>query len=130
MILSGRSGFVPYKKILQIQRHADGLLVFDIQDDSISGWQFAKIFEYLFAGKPILCIGAEGKTAGRLVEESGCGTNYGRDTQRLSDALVNLLTVHRLPYSPREDVLAQYSRQVLADKMLIELIKLTESKHV
>lgn len=121
-------GFLPYKRTLQTQRHADGLLVFDVPNDNITGWQYAKIFEYLYAGKPILCIGAEGKAAGRLVEESGCGTDYGQDVERIAAALEDLIAGRGLPYAPRADVLARYTREATAMKMLTEIEKMVEAR--
>jgi glycosyltransferase involved in cell wall biosynthesis len=64
---------VPYRRALALQMEADVLLLLQSSDQRDEGNLPAKLFEYLYARRPILLIGYERGIAARLVIERGAG---------------------------------------------------------
>jgi glycosyltransferase involved in cell wall biosynthesis len=116
-------GFVPREIAISLQRNADALIFLDWNDQNEQGILTGKIFEYMFSGTPILGIGASLETAaGRLIQESGTGVLLGESVEAIASAIKKLINGESLEYSPRQEVLQQYTREALANKMLEEII--------
>jgi glycosyltransferase involved in cell wall biosynthesis len=64
---------VPYRRALALQMEADVLLLLQSSDQRDEGNLPAKLFEYLYARRPILFIGYERGIAARLVNERRAG---------------------------------------------------------
>ena len=64
---------VPYRRALALQMEADILLLLQSSDQRDEGNLPAKLFEYLYARRPILFIGYERGIAARLVIERRAG---------------------------------------------------------
>jgi hypothetical protein len=64
---------VPYQRALALQMEADVLLLLQSSDPRDEGNLPAKLFEYLYARRPILFIGYERGIAARLVIERKAG---------------------------------------------------------
>jgi glycosyltransferase involved in cell wall biosynthesis len=64
---------VPYRRALELQMTADILLLLQWGDRRDEGNLPGKIFEYLYARRPILFIGYEHGVAARLIRERGAG---------------------------------------------------------
>jgi glycosyltransferase involved in cell wall biosynthesis len=64
---------VPYRRALALQMEADILLLLQSSDQRDEGNLPAKLFEYLYARRPILFIGYERGIAARLVVERRAG---------------------------------------------------------
>jgi len=64
---------VPYRRALELQMEADILLLMQASDQRDEGNLPAKLFEYLYARRPILFIGYERGIAARLVAERSAG---------------------------------------------------------
>jgi len=64
---------VPYRHALALQMDADVLLLLQSSDPRDEGNLPAKLFEYLYARRPILLIGYERGIAARLVIERSAG---------------------------------------------------------
>src|SRR4029077_8979940 len=64
---------VPYRRALELQMEADVLLLLQSSDQRDEGNLPAKLFEYLYARRPILFIGYERGIAARLVAERSAG---------------------------------------------------------
>jgi hypothetical protein len=64
---------VPYRRALALQMEADVLLLLQSSDPRDEGNLPAKLFEYLYARRPILFIGYERGIAARLVIERSAG---------------------------------------------------------
>jgi glycosyltransferase involved in cell wall biosynthesis len=64
---------VPYRRALALQMEADILLLLQSSDQRDEGNLPAKLFEYLYARRPILFIGYERGIAARLVIERSAG---------------------------------------------------------
>jgi hypothetical protein len=120
-------GFVDRTASLHAQRSADALLFLEWEDSSIDGILTGKLFEYMFAGKPVLGIGVSSNTAsGKLIENCGIGIALGRDSVRIAEILKKLINGQKINYSPVQECLNKYTRKALADKMLREIINRIE----
>ena len=64
---------VPYRRALELQMEADALLLLQWNDRRDEGNVPAKLFEYLYARRPILFLGYEQCIAAQLVRERGAG---------------------------------------------------------
>jgi hypothetical protein len=64
---------VPYRTALELQLQADVLLLLQWNDSQDEGAIPAKLFEYLYARRPILFIGYEHGIAAQLVRERNAG---------------------------------------------------------
>jgi glycosyltransferase involved in cell wall biosynthesis len=64
---------VPYRRALELQMQADVLLLLQSPNRRDEGNIPAKLFEYLYARRPILLIGYEHGIAARFVSERGAG---------------------------------------------------------
>jgi hypothetical protein len=64
---------IPYRQALERQMEADILLLLQSSNQRDEGNLPAKLFEYLYARRPILFIGYERGIAARLVTERGAG---------------------------------------------------------
>lgn len=116
-------GFVPRETAISLQRSADALIFLDWNDKNEHGILTGKLFEYMFSGTPILGIGASLETAaGRLIQESGTGILLGGSIEMIANTIKKLLDRETLEYSPRQEILQQYTREFLANKMLQEII--------
>ncbi|MFQ4139212.1 glycosyltransferase [Nodosilinea sp. PGN35] len=113
----------PRREILALQRSVDALIFLDWQDPAVDGILTGKLYEYMFAGRPILGIGATPTTAaGRMLIELGIGQTLGNDPAAIAAAIAPLLSGQPLPYSPRTDQMQRYTRQALAQRLLREAI--------
>ena len=66
-------GRVPYRSALELQLQADVLLLLHWNDKRDEGTIPGKLFEYLFARRPILYIGYAHGVAAELIKERGAG---------------------------------------------------------
>lgn len=66
-------GLLPRDEVLQRQRESQILLALDWMDERQPGVYTGKIFEYLAAQRPILCIGPPGSVVDTLLRETGAG---------------------------------------------------------
>ena len=116
-------GFVNREVSLAVQKCANALIFLDWHNPQVDGVLTGKIFEYMFSGTPILGIGATLETAaGRLIRESGTGILLGGSIEMIANTIKKLLDRETLEYSPRQEILQQYTREFLANKMLQEII--------
>lgn len=77
---------VPYRTALELQLEADVLLLLHWNDKRDEGTVPAKLFEYLYARRPILYIGYEYGTAAELIKERDAGL-VANTPERIRDQL-------------------------------------------
>ena len=77
---------VPYRTALGLQLQADALLLLQWNDRRDEGTIPAKLFEYLYARRPILFIGYEHGVAADLVKDRGAGL-VSNSPERIRDQL-------------------------------------------
>jgi len=115
--------FVDRRTCLQIQRAADALIFLEWADQSESGILTGKIFEYMWSKRPILGIGGGSNTiVGNLIESAGVGFACGKSVDKIVSILKFFLNGEKIPYSPAKEILCQYTRETLAQKLLKKMI--------
>jgi hypothetical protein len=113
------AGEVPRAEALSAQRAADALLFLDWNDPSEPGNLTGKLFEYLNAGRPILSVGGlPTHAAGRLIAEARAGIVAGNSPPAIRAALEKLLSGEFAAAGPDPAVLARYTRERLAGRLL------------
>jgi glycosyltransferase involved in cell wall biosynthesis len=111
-------GYKSRPDILRRQSEADALLL--LESEFLPGNMTGKVFEYLKANKPILSLGsAENSAIGRLLRYCGTGTCFGNDVDKITEALLELITGKPVAwYKPNSERIAEFSRERLARRML------------
>ncbi len=113
------SGFVEREEALRIQKQADVLLFLDWQEPKVNGVIGGKLYEYMFAGKPILAIDASPNTAaGKIITDCQLGICAGHTIDVIADNVRKMLTNPSLYYKPNAEKLQMFTREELAQKML------------
>lgn len=113
-------GYVPHGQAIREMRSTSVLLFY--QPDEYPG-SSGKIFEYLVAGRPILCVAQRTNLASRLVDEFEAGVVVAPgNVAAIEEAISSLYTrwaEGSLALSPRvrERALERFSRRVLAQKL-------------
>jgi hypothetical protein len=64
---------VPFRQAIALQREADVLLLLRWADESERGVVPGKLFEYIGARRPILCLGLEGGSVAEIIREREAG---------------------------------------------------------
>lgn len=109
---------VPYEEAKALQANADVLLLIVDTGETTSGVIPGKLFEYVAASRPILCIAAPGATPeiitkGRL----GWVTPPG-DVQKVKELLARLLQQKNfLNLDPDQNYISQFERSKLANRL-------------
>ncbi|MBK9782017.1 MAG: glycosyltransferase [Anaerolineales bacterium] len=120
-------GFLPRQQVLHFQRDADALLFLEFKSDHVQGILTGKLFEYLFAGPPILSVGiGSDMSASTVLNATGRGGSFGENVDTLAqrihelvDGKANGLERH-LPVGEerRNSAVIQYSRKRQAEKLI------------
>lgn len=117
-------GYVDRRSVLRIQRDADLLIFLDWLDDGFPGMMTGKLYEYLYAGVPVLCVGGGGNTdAARFIGESGMGFVPGASVETIADTLAMLLRGEPISCAARPETLARCTRERFAGLLLDEITK-------
>lgn len=115
-------GHVPREDALKAQQSADLLLLLESPAPEARGVLTGKLFEYIVAGKPILCVGSRPEyEIGRVLEKTGTGQVFGPDEYaRLGDVILATMNGQGLyvHYGPTAEQILKYSRKNLASRML------------
>jgi len=100
-------GHVPRRQALALQRAANVLLLITVPDKASVAT--GKLFEYLFANKPILAL-TRGTEAARIIELANAGIIVAPDsTKEIADA-IELVTRATFRFNPSNSVIATFSR--------------------
>ena len=120
-------GFLPRQQALHNQRDADALLFLDFASDNVPGILSGKLFEYLYAGPPIVSVGlSQDGSVSAILEKTARGKAFGQDEEALAEGLLALLAQKKSnPSTPslKERAAAsasvnQYSRQHQVHQLL------------
>ena len=123
--------YIPHDEVLKAQRTSQMLLLLINNTPNAKGILTGKLFEYLAAGRPILCIGPEDGDAARVIRETRTGQTVGfEDKEQMKKVLRSLFQKYR------EDGLLcntgvgieKYSRKALAEEYG-KLLDRTISEH-
>lgn len=117
-------GFFSREQALAMQRDAHALLFLPWNDLSVDGVLTGKIFEYLFSGTPIMCVGGKGLEASQqLVLDAKAGEVFD-DVKDIEKFLVQKLSLVEKENSQVDpEFLKRYDRRHLAERLL-QLMKM------
>jgi len=113
-------GFVPRMQALKMQKEADLLLFLEWGDASAKGILTGKLFEYLFAGPPILSIGGDEKsTTSKLITRDQRGLALGNNVDAIVQILREVINGKMIEKKiDGKEFFWQFTRQSQARKML------------
>lgn len=119
-------GFLAREDSLKMQRDAHALIFLEFEAPGVDGILTGKLFEYICSGTQILGIGVtDNSTPGKLIKESGHGINFGKDSVKMKNYLLELLkTNEKVKIDKNNTIIQKYSREKLANRVL-ELINKT-----
>lgn len=110
-------GLVPRRQALHMQRDASALLFLEFVAPGVRGVVTGKLFEYIFAGPPIIAVGsADDSSSGCIVIDSGAGWVLGRDVRLIESAILDVLGGKKTFRSYQ--LLKSFERQFQAGEML------------
>jgi len=113
-------GYVPHHEAIREMLSASALFFYQPDDYPVSS---GKIFEYLVAGRPILCVAQRSNLASRLVEEFDAGiVAEPSDAAAIDQAIATLYSRWKagsfaVAPAVRERVLARFSRRSLTRQL-------------
>jgi glycosyltransferase involved in cell wall biosynthesis len=113
-------GYMSRSKVLERMQTVDALLLIGENVPESKMYVPGKLYEYLFAKKPILAIMEEGEAA-RLIRESNAGVVLGSsDIASIGDAIVEMVNAHKrgeAAFTPNPDEIWRYTRQSQAEQL-------------
>ncbi|MEZ7895515.1 MAG: glycosyltransferase [Thauera sp.] len=108
---------VPYARSKALQKGADALLLIVDSGETSSGVIPGKLFEYMAAGQPILCIATPGATTD-IIERGGLGWSVAPgDIQSLQGILRSWLDSGRPAVRPNRAYLQQFERSSIVTRL-------------
>ena len=112
-------GYLSHDRVLTEQRKAAVLLLLINNTPNSKLILTGKIFEYLAAHRPVVCIGPTDGDAARVIEESGAGKTYGfDDVESLKKGLADLYAKFKAgELTPTTGEIEKFERKSLTKKM-------------
>ncbi|MBI3950640.1 MAG: glycosyltransferase [Acidobacteria bacterium] len=110
-----------HREAIQHMRQADLLLLLIVGNEGGRKWYPGKLFEYMYAGRPVLAVAPEG-IATQLVNEAGIGlTVEPHDTERLTGVLreiaADVSSFRQKYYHPKPTTIEPFNRVALTRKL-------------
>lgn len=120
--------YIPHDQIQEQQASSQVLLLFINNTPNAKGILTGKLFEYIAAGRPILCIGPEDGDAARIITEARSGTTVGfENKEKMKEVVLDYFRQFNSDRLPNHETtsIEKYSRKALAGKyaMLLNVIK-------
>jgi len=112
------TGIVSKKQANQIMRDADALLI--LNEERLARYLPGKLYEYLAAGSPILCIGDSGEIAD-LIRQFGSGMVLQWDSDTDLERALDLLIERKFSCTKQEELntwLSDHTRQRMATEIM------------
>jgi glycosyltransferase involved in cell wall biosynthesis len=114
------AGYVDHERALTEMATADALLLYE---PAVKRTPSAKVYEYLVAGRPVLCVAGKDNPAWRLVDELGAGPCAAPDDRTAIETAIEALyerwNTGRLEVGRevRRETLRRFSRAALARQL-------------
>lgn len=116
---------LPHDAVIEQQCSSSVLLLLINRSPSAKGILTGKLFEYLYANRPIIAIGPEGGDAAKILAETSAGTVIDFDNKdKMKEEILQLFSLHKenqLVGSNNEVAIEKYSRRHLS-KQYAELL--------
>ncbi len=107
---------------LAAQRLSDGLLFLDWNNPDIKGVLTGKLFEYINAGRTILCVGGPADShAGQIINDAGLGCATGTDVPATVEWLKCFVSGQEQQLIPNKQVIERFNRKRLAAELLVKI---------
>ena len=120
-------GHIPRLQVLEEQKKADLLLLLASSKEISRGHLTGKIFEYMSAGRPIICIGGRSSfEIGQILKMTNTGIIFEKyDIKKLEDFIFRYYHVEKLSrnYKPNINKVLSFSRKRIANNFLREIKK-------
>ena len=108
---------VPFQKSKALQKGADVLLLIVDTGETTSGVIPGKLFEYVAAKRPILCVAQDGATP-EIIRRGKIGSVVRPgDVEGIINVLSSLTEVSRIDFDPDIEYLSQFERKKLANDL-------------
>ena len=78
-----KTEYLPHDEVIKIQIQSQVLLLLINRTTNAKMILTGKLFEYMSAGRPILCIGPVDGDAAEIIRETGCGVVSNFDDEKL-----------------------------------------------
>ena len=118
-------GHVSRPKVLEIQKTSDLLLLLASSEEISRGALSGKIFEYMSAGRPIICIGARKDfEIGQVLRLTNSGIVFeNHEITKLENMIYNTFNNGGIfeYYQPQVDEILKFSRKRIANSFLKEI---------
>jgi glycosyltransferase involved in cell wall biosynthesis len=112
--------YLPHDRVISEQQNATVLLLVLNNTPNSRGILTGKLFEYLAARRPVICVGPPGGDAAEIIHETGSGSTHDfDDTTGIKTELQKLFRLQEEGqlYKNQNDV-TRYSRKELTKKMV------------
>jgi glycosyltransferase involved in cell wall biosynthesis len=113
------SGYVSHSEAMQLQRNAQVLLLVEMDRSETKAIIPGKLFEYLYAGRPIIALGPEGSDIEGIINETRSGRffNYS-EKEQLKEQLLQYFDAYLNDnLNVDSENIKKYSRRELTKKM-------------
>lgn len=123
--------YLPHDELLEQESYASLLLLIINRTPYAEGIVTGKLYEYLLAGRPILCLGPENGEAASILKETGAGQTADHNNEEGIEHLIlkfyeDFKKGHQ--YLPTEKI-NKYSRKHLTKKLVEILNRMIKNKH-
>ncbi len=112
-------GHISREKALKIQNDADILLLLESSNEESRGVITGKIFEYIAAGRPIICIGSKSEfEIGEILYKTGTGIVFEKlELSKIEQILLETLKGNGLfeSYNPNFEEVINFNRERIAN---------------
>lgn len=109
--------YLPHNKIVEEQRKARVLLLVINDTPNAKGILTGKMFEYLAASRPILCVGPQDGEAGELLQKAGHYVVANDDSIAIKQTLEFLFKANEQDFSFDKQLIKQFSRKECTKKL-------------
>jgi glycosyltransferase involved in cell wall biosynthesis len=123
--------WIEHHEAIRVMRKAQVLLLLLNDTPNTRGLLPGKLFEYLGAGRPIICIGAEDGDAAELIRSSSSGVTINlHDRHRMKEVIMNLFHLYQqdaLDGPAASDGIRKFARRNIVESYASLMKKVIES---
>jgi glycosyltransferase involved in cell wall biosynthesis len=123
--------YLPHSEVIKCQKQSRVLLLVINNTPNAAMILTGKFFEYMAAGRPVLCIGPENGDAAMILKETGTGLLAGFNDVDTMRSHLEALFENYLQNIPFEtgDAILPYSRKELTSKLATILNRISKTEN-